>query len=154
MYLNARIAAFVRRSTLPPVSIVDKTNITSFKSIDDAVFVAYLPPKARDLESHFTTLASRNHHRFVFGIASDEGVAKLENIHTPSIVCYKPEDGAQEVLTDINGIKTLEIFIQTATEPLVGELTRRNELKYLKVDRLASLNFEKYLTLLCRVENP
>jgi protein disulfide-isomerase A1 len=82
-------------------------------------------------------LASRNHDKFTFGIASDKSLAKAINIQIPSVVVHKPNEGEQEVLPGPSGIDALESFLETATAPSIGEFTRKNELKYMRAGSLS-----------------
>jgi protein disulfide-isomerase A1 len=122
----------MNRSTLPIVSILDEKNTTAFKAMSEVVFIAYLTSKDADLKSTFTELAIRNHRRFAFGIASGASVNKAGSTPLPSIVCYKIGEGEQEILSGQSGIDALEKFMEMATVALIGEMTRRNEIKYLK----------------------
>ncbi|KAG4440185.1 hypothetical protein IFR05_004330 [Cadophora sp. M221] len=132
---GSSILEFMSRATLPAVSILDKSNITSFKASDEAVFIAYIPAKNGHLKSTFTSLAKRHSDRFTFGIATDTKVAKSENVQFPSIVCHRTEDGEQEIFSGDAGIDTLQNFIETAAAPTIGEFTRRNEIKYMKAGK-------------------
>ena len=111
------------------------TNITSFKSIDKHVFVAYLDPKDTDSGSIFQNLATRNHHRSSFGIVTDARLAKAEKVHVPSIVVYKTSERAEETFTGEWRLKTLEAFVETVSKPLIEDLSRRNEMKYLQAGK-------------------
>lgn len=106
-----------------------------FKSIDEAVFVAYLSPTDGWLKTAFESLGARNRDRFSFGITSNVRLADLEGVGVPSIVCYKPTEGEREIFSDEWGWKALEAFVETATAPLIGEFTRRNEIKYLRAGK-------------------
>ena len=100
--------------------------------MDEAVIIAYIPEEEKTLKAAFVELASRNHDKFTFGIASDKTLAKAVNIQIPSVVVHKPKEGEQEVLPGPSGIDALESFLETATAPSIGEFTRRNELKYMR----------------------
>lgn len=125
----------VLRAVLPVVSTLDQKNITEFKSGDEAVIIAYIPEEEKALKAAFMELASRNHDKFTFGIASDKTLAKAANIQIPSVVVHRPKEGEQEVLPGPSGIDVLESFLETATAPSIGEFTRRNELKYMKAGK-------------------
>jgi protein disulfide-isomerase A1 len=126
------IVSFLNRATLPTISTLDSKNITDFKSVDEAVVIAYIPEEQMALKSAFTELASRNHDKFTFGIVTDKLLAQAENVQVPSVVVHKPREGEQEILSGPSGIDALEKFLETATAPPIGEFTRRNELKYMK----------------------
>jgi len=130
---HPRILSFLNRATLPIISTLDKKNITAFKSADEAVFIAYLPREDAHLKSTFTSLASRNHDKFTFGITTDPNLAQEDGLSIPSIICHKSSEGEQEVFSGQTGINALKKFIETATAPLIGEFTRRNEMQYMKV---------------------
>tara|TARA_R110002060_G_scaffold16308_5_gene22695 strand:+ start:1686 stop:2072 length:387 start_codon:yes stop_codon:yes gene_type:complete len=126
----------MNRAPRPIISNVDKSNIKTFKSSDEAVFIAYIPDEEGHLKSTFTAFAKRHADRFTFGIASDPKVAKTEHMQFPSIVCHKSSEGGQEVFSGHAGLDALEKFLETATAPTIGEFTRRNEMKYMKVRAL------------------
>jgi protein disulfide-isomerase A1 len=88
------------------------------------------------LKSAFIELASRNHDKYTFGLASDKRLAEADNVQVPSVVVHKSKEGEQEVLPGPSGIDTLEKFVEAATAPSIGEFTRRNELKYMKAGPL------------------
>lgn len=129
--------SFLNRAVLPVVSALDQNNITEFKSGDEAVIIAYIPEEEKTLKAAFVELASRNHDKFTFGIASDKSLAKAVNIQIPSVVVHKPKEGEQEVLPGPSGIDALESFLETATAPSIGEFTRKNELKYMRAGSLS-----------------
>ncbi|KAK0109186.1 hypothetical protein ONS96_003009 [Cadophora gregata f. sp. sojae] len=87
------------------------------------------------MKKTFTTLARRHGDRFTFGIATDPKVAKTEHMQFPSIVCHRSVEGEQEMFSGQPGLDALEKFIETATAPLIGEFTRRNEMKYMKAGK-------------------
>lgn len=114
---------------------MDSINISDFKSIDEYVVVAYLNPEDNESKSTFERLAAGSHHKFSFGMTTDVRLANAENVPIPSIVCYKTSDGEQEIFSGEWRLRTMESFIEASTAPLIGELTRRNEMKYLQVGK-------------------
>jgi protein disulfide-isomerase A1 len=87
------IISFLDRAALPTISTLDSKNITDFKSADEAGVIAYIPEEQTGLKSAFTELASRNHEKFTFGIASDKILAQAGNVQVPSVVVHKPREG-------------------------------------------------------------
>jgi hypothetical protein len=134
------ILQYVARSSLTTVSILNKRNIKDFQAVDEAVFIAYPAPDDRNLHSSFQSLAMGNCDRFSFGIA-DASLGTTDNISPSCVVCYKTLSGEQKRLCGESKLEALENFMETVTEPLVGEMTRRNEMKYLKVYNLFSKRF-------------
>lgn len=125
--------SFVTRATLPIVSLLDRKNITTVQSIDEAVFIAYLPSTKGHLYSAFTSLAKRYSDKYTFAITTDSSLVKHEGLQFPSILCYRPQEGEQAVFPEDGGLDALQQFIETTTAPTIGEFTRRNEMKYMKV---------------------
>ena len=125
-----RIVPFMERSSLPPVSILHKANLTSFRTVDEAVFVAYTSAEV-DLSSVFARLASRNKDRFSFAIA-DASLGQVENIPAGCVLCYKGQEEAQ-AWCGHSKLEVLEQFVEKSTAPLISELTSRNEMKFLSV---------------------
>lgn len=121
--------AFVERARRPIVSTLNYKNVTSFHSVDDAVFIAYIPTKGEytDLHDYFTNLAAQYHHSYSFGVLADDG------IEAPQVTCYLPDENDPRVLSQPFNPSRLDLFVRGTTEPPVGQLTVRNELKYLKV---------------------
>jgi protein disulfide-isomerase A1 len=119
----------MKRATLPTVSILDQSNITTFTSIDETVFIAYILAGDEALKSTFTELATRHHDKYTFGIATQTAASMT----LPSIVCHQWREEEEKVFSTQASIDALEKFIEEATAPTIGEFTRRNEMKYMKV---------------------
>lgn len=130
-----RIVAFINRSKLSKLSTLNCKNITAFQSAKENIFIAYLASDDHNQEPNIATIAAQNSDRFTFGLTYDPNAATLMKASIPSIVCYR-SDGGSEVLLLPTTIYELEEFVEKATAALVGEMTRRNELKYMKVSTL------------------
>lgn len=140
----------MQRSNRPVVSTLDKASIAAFKSIDNAVFIGYYGSGDAELKSSFTTLASRNSHSFTFGISSSAALAKADGVALGCIVCHRTSR-QPETLCGQTRLDVLQDFVDKSTTPLIGEMTRKNELKYLLVCPPAAKTGQK--TNLCRLEN-
>lgn len=135
--IQSSILPFTLRSERPTLSVLDERSLEPFKTIDDAVFIAYLG-KDPALESSFSALASRNQARFSFGIVPDATITEDKHIPFGCIVRYK--SGEEPMSTCENSrLDILQEFVEKSTVPLIGEMTRRNELKYLQVRSLARI---------------
>ena len=88
----------MNRSILQPVSILDKKNITSFRSVHEVAFIAYLHPEDVETKLTFNTIVTRNHDKFAFGIVYDASLAKADSLPFPSIVCYRSQEEEMEIL--------------------------------------------------------
>ena len=139
MLKRRRILPFLRRSERPVVSTLEKRSLPSFKYIDEDVFVAYMDPKDTELKSRFTTLAAHNRATFTFGIVSDAALARDEKVTLGCVVRYKVGEDEQ-TLCGQSRIDILQDFVEKSTAPLIGEMTRRNQLKYLQVRPRIQIN--------------
>lgn len=122
----------------PPVTALDDKKITAFQSIDDAVVIAYINPRDSHLEAGFKSISSRYRDRASFG--------SLETTDDSTLVCYNNRDNEQSSTSDLTTIETLPAFVANCMKPLVGEFSRRNELKYLQVSILVTVAFALNLT--------
>jgi len=138
---SSRIIPFLHRVTSPTVSLLNQENITSFITSDETVFIAYISPENHHLHNTYTALATKYHSQYSFGLSTSFQLAKSASLSIPSIVCIRPNEGEQEVLSGEARLDQIEKFIETATAPIIGEFTRRNEMKYMKV------TFPSYLDL-------
>lgn len=123
---HPRIIAYLRRALRPIMSTVDSKNITSFRSIDDVVFVAHLRPHDTNVHDRFEALAGQYRDRSSFAVASD---AQDQS----GITCYNNLDEVQMSTAELSAVESLENFVRLCSAPLIPELTRRNELQYLSV---------------------
>ena len=127
-----RIIAFLGRTSMPVVSILDSKSVTGFKFLDEITFVAFPRPDDAVLESSFTKLAGRNNDRFLFGLANTD-LAESQGASPGCVVAYKMQREEPKQICSEWRLDVLENFVDTASAPLIGELTKRNEMKYLKV---------------------
>lgn len=118
------IISFLRRAARPTITQLDEKMITAFQSIDDAVVVAHIHPRDAHIRTLFKSLAHRYHDRASFGqleTADDE---------VSTVVCYNNKDNEQSTTSDLSAIDTLSSFVEACIRPLVGEFSRRTEVKY------------------------
>lgn len=121
------------RASRPVVSLLGEGDVDSFKSLDNTVCVAYVTENDQNVKTNFRTLATHYYDQFTFGIV--EAVLPTSyGTESGCIVCYTSE-GLEErvVLCGQTTLNSMESFLNTATSPLVGGLTRRSEMKYSKV---------------------
>ncbi|ETS85669.1 hypothetical protein PFICI_03694 [Pestalotiopsis fici W106-1] len=116
------IISFLRRAARPTLTQLDEKTITAFQSIDDAVIVAHINPRDDHIQTLYKSLAYRYHDRASFGL--------LETDETSTIVCYNNKDNEQSTTSDLSAIDTLSSFVEACIRPLVGEFSRRTEVKY------------------------
>lgn len=107
------------------MTLLDEKKFTAFQSIDDSVLVAYLNPHDTHIEAAFRSLAHRYKDRASFGF--------LETDKPSSVVCYRNKDDEQMNAGNLAAIGALPSFVEACIKPLIGEFSRRNELKYMQV---------------------
>ncbi|KAI1858043.1 uncharacterized protein JN550_012936 [Neoarthrinium moseri] len=123
-YISFSIVSFLRRASRPTVTLLDERKITAFQSIDDAVVVAHLNARDTHIQEAFKSLASRFKDRASFG--------SLETTEQTTIVCYNNRDNEQSTTSDLAAIDSLPSFVSACMTPLIGEFSRRNEVKYFQ----------------------
>ncbi|KAI0155664.1 thioredoxin-like domain-containing protein [Pestalotiopsis sp. NC0098] len=125
-YRGPRIAksiiSFLRRAGRPATTHLDDKTITAFQSIDDAVVVAHINARDAHVRTLFQSLAHRYRDRASFG--------QLETGGPSTVVCYNNRDDEQSTTSDLSAVDTLAAFVEACITPLVGEFSRRTEVKY------------------------
>lgn len=104
----------------PVLSILDKNNASSFKSVDDVVFIANLDEGAQELEDRILDVARQYHDRYSFAI-------RRRKTHGVSLDCINNDNFEQVSLTDLSVPLAIPNLIHQCTRPLVPAFTRRNE---------------------------
>ncbi|KAG9243192.1 thioredoxin-like domain-containing protein [Calycina marina] len=127
----AAIVSFARRTMTKGLVYVQKDQLKSFKTSDDVVFL--LNPGGADdrhLRKNYHILASRHTDRFTFGIA-DKALDKSEVVAPGTVVRYMTNEEPKLNTGEVT-LSALERFVEAASAPAIGQVTRRNEMKYLK----------------------
>ena len=128
---SCSIVSFLRRASRPAISTLDSHNMTSFTSVDDVVFVAHLAPQAANLRQRFEKMAEEYADRHSFGIVT------VPDSHGSAINCYNNVDDRQHAMDNLDSVRALKDFIVRCSTFLVPQMTRRNELGYLRVSSLS-----------------
>lgn len=111
----SRMLHFASRRARPDVSeSLDADALSSFKTADETVFVAYLDSSDRDLFGVFEDVARKYRDEFSFGTVADPEVAEAQGVKAPAVVCYKPVDGDMVTLKELQGVEELENWYESA----------------------------------------
>ncbi|KAI1337370.1 ER-resident thioredoxin [Xylariaceae sp. FL0016] len=121
------IRAFLKRAGRPSVTKLNEKKMATFPSIDETVFLAHVNPRDEHIEAGYKAIASQYRDRASFGATETSG--------SSNIVCYNNQDEQQLTISDLTAIETMPNFIQKCLEPLIGEFTRANEMKYLQAGK-------------------
>ncbi|KAM7201275.1 protein disulfide-isomerase [Rhypophila sp. PSN 637] len=124
--LHTFMALFLYRILAPqPLEVeVNDDNIESLSAIDAVVIMAHLRAEDWDFWDRFKALAKAYRDRYSF-ILSSAGGKK-----TSSMTCYNNIDDTKHETLDVTTIDALESFVKLCSDPLIPELTRRNEAEY------------------------
>lgn len=111
---------------------MSEKNTTAFLSVDEVVFVAYLPSDDSVLKDRFEKIAKLYWDRFSFAVSETSQPRAL-------VVCRNNDNGVERKMTDFTTVDALQTFVKQCSTPLIPELTRRNELEYSSVSALKLL---------------
>lgn len=126
---NPSLGMFLRRVLAPqPLEIgIDDDNVGSLSLLDDVVIIAH--PRADDWDfwDRFKALTKHYRDRYSFILSLSGGKKKS------SLVCYNNIDDRKHETFEVANVESFEAFVKLCSEPLVPELTRRNEAEYTGV---------------------
>ncbi|KAI1487790.1 thioredoxin-like domain-containing protein [Biscogniauxia mediterranea] len=125
------IFAWVERMQRPVVTEIGIKEIDDFKSLDEAVFIAYLDADDEASKATFAEVASQFKTEFTFGLTTDAGVLQSEAATPPFVQCYKPRDGDTHHLASFVDADGLDKFVKEASRPVIGELLSYNHQRFL-----------------------
>jgi hypothetical protein len=101
------------------------SNVTAFHTADSIVFVAYIPASKPALQALYTAAAEKYRYSYTFGKLTSKGqITRIE--------CWK--NGGDVMTWEISeepGV--LQRWIEDVSRPVVGRLSRKNEMEYLTV---------------------
>ncbi|PHZ16998.1 protein disulfide isomerase [Rhizopus microsporus ATCC 52813] len=120
------IVSYMEKQALPSVTEVTASNFDEFKKTDRVVIIAYAKDDAS--KETFQTLADKNRENFVFGLVTDEAVAKEHKVtEFPSLVVYTQFDD-ESTFTKPGEFKYDELleFIKVNSVPLLDEIDASN----------------------------
>lgn len=121
------IVSYLRRAARPTVTALNEKKLIAFQSIDDVVIVAHINPQDEHIVAAFNTLAARYKDRASFGW--------LETSGATTVACYKTKEDETSSISDLTAIRALPAFVESCMTPLIGEFTRKNELKFLNAGK-------------------
>ena len=130
------IKSFLRKHEYTIRSDVgSKEELSEFKRLDDIVVVAFLSGEWDEATEAFYSVSDKRHEDFIFGYTTNEQSANQEAVPVPSIVCYKNADGDHKVLKGPLTEASIEQFLATAPELVIGEFSERKMEAYMAVSR-------------------
>ncbi|KAI1456506.1 thioredoxin-like domain-containing protein [Annulohypoxylon moriforme] len=122
------ILSYLKRAVRPSITtLTSETKITKFQSSDDYAVVARINVQEPHIRAAYEKIASQYQDRLSFGSAETTGAS--------TVSCYNNRDGQQFTISDLTGIDALPKLISSCLEPVIGEFTRANEMKYLQAGK-------------------
>ncbi|KAM7199725.1 thioredoxin-like fold protein [Naviculisporaceae sp. PSN 640] len=120
------MAMFLHRVLAPqPLEIeVNDENIESLSAIDGVVIVAHVRADDWDFWDRFKGLAKHYRDRYSFILSTAGGKKKS------SMACYNNIDDQKHETSEVTTVDALESFVKLCSDPLIPELTRKNEAEF------------------------
>lgn len=116
------------------MSEVSTDSIDAFNSIDDTVFVAYIGLDDQEARGVFAKVAKKYREEFTFGQVSDATPDGEQASGSATITCHLKDGGTvTRKATSFTDSAALEKFVDEASRPVVGELTKYNQQRLLDV---------------------
>ncbi|KAI8982052.1 thioredoxin-like protein [Mycotypha africana] len=110
------IVSYMKKQALPAISQLDASNLTDFTTSDRIVVIGYTSDEAS--KQAITEVAEKLRDDYVFGLVTDEALAKENKAEFPSIVLYKQfDEGRNDLNKDITA-ESIQSFIKANSVPL------------------------------------
>ncbi|KAI8374327.1 thioredoxin-like protein [Radiomyces spectabilis] len=126
------IVNYMVKQSLPALSeVASAENLAAFKQSDRVVVVGYANDAAS--KAALEKIASSLREEYVFGIVSDEALAKSENVEKfPSLVLYKQfDEGRNDRVGAFDDQEAIEQFIKANAMPLLDDVSPQNFKSYV-----------------------
>ncbi|EFY90347.1 hypothetical protein J3458_005169 [Metarhizium acridum] len=124
------LMSFFARQQQPACTKLSKDQIERFTTTDDFVFITHLHKDDKELLSRFSATAEAYRDRYSFGYLTDVGQRDASRL-----TCYNNIDNLERSEAGLDQSGVIERFLETCTELLIPQLTRRTELKYRQPGR-------------------
>ncbi|KAG2215096.1 hypothetical protein INT46_002928 [Mucor plumbeus] len=122
------IVSYMQKQAAPAVADLDATNFTEFQNSDRVVVVGYAKDEAS--KAALKQVADKLRDDYLFGIVTDEALAKEHKAEFPSIVVYKQFDEGRNDQTGAFEPEAIEEFIKTNSVPLLDAIDASNFQSY------------------------
>lgn len=116
--------SYAKRMKNPTVSQLKPALVKEFSESDDLVVLALVSAHDEILRKRFEALATTYHDRYNFGLIDGEAT---------TVSCYNNMDSTQHQVQDLEQVGSLKRLLEACKEPLIPQLTRRNEIEYMSV---------------------
>ncbi|CEJ79909.1 hypothetical protein VHEMI00122 [[Torrubiella] hemipterigena] len=114
--------SYAQRMKNPIVSQLKPALVKEFSESDDLVVLAVVSADDKSFRKRFEDLATTYHDRYSFGLVDGD---------LSSVSCHNNMDSTQHQAQDLEQVGSLKRLLEVCKEPLIPQLTRRNEIKYM-----------------------
>ncbi|KAK4699422.1 protein disulfide-isomerase A1, partial [Phenoliferia sp. Uapishka_3] len=118
------IVSYMRKQSLPAVSVVNAENHEEFKAADKIVLIAYFDDSDATSKAAFYEYADNHRDDYLFGLSTDS--AKTAGVSSPSVVLYKTFDEGRNEYTGPINPAALGDFVREHSVPLLDEISPEN----------------------------
>jgi protein disulfide-isomerase A1 len=115
------ITSYLTRQSFPTISTITADSLENFRKTSDVVVVGFFTPDDTASLEAFTSLAESMRDDYLFGVTSDDALAKAEQIKIPGIAVYKAFDEGKDVFEWTRDSRAMSALVKTAGRPLVVE---------------------------------
>lgn len=122
------IVSYMQKQAAPAVADLDASNFTEFQNSDRVVVVGYANDEAS--KAALKQVANKLRDDYLFGIVTDEALAKEHKAEFPSVVVYKQFDEGRNDQTGAFEVEAIEEFIKTNSVPLLDAIDASNFKSY------------------------
>jgi hypothetical protein len=129
------------RKDLPLVSDVTTNNFKEILSIGTSALIAYIDEEDRESRSAFTLFAESHQNEFIYGITSDQTLAKSEAQNTPFAILYNPLDQVNPIFKVSFSPNNFEAFTKKYSTPLIGTFSLEAYYAYTEVSLMPHFKF-------------
>ena len=126
------------KQALPAVSTLTADTLEEFKTQDKVVLVAYFAAEDKTSNETFAKIAGLMRDDFLFGAINDIASAEAAGVKQPGLVLYKDFDEGVATFDNKFTVEAIEVFVKTASVPLVGEIGPETYASYMAVGSLQS----------------
>ncbi|KAF1921843.1 thioredoxin-like domain-containing protein [Ampelomyces quisqualis] len=130
----------MKKRELPVLSHL-QVNDMNFRRIDSIVFIAMLAPDDTHHLSIFTSAAQTHHFQFAFGHTTDPSIPAEEKVQTPSILCYRNDDGDSLLLSGPFTQRDVDKFLVASSTSVMKTFHEKNVEQYMQRDKLTAYIF-------------
>ncbi|KAJ1679255.1 protein disulfide-isomerase precursor [Spiromyces aspiralis] len=115
------IVSYMKKQTLPDVSIIEADDLESFSARDRVVIIGFMDKDSEEFKT-LESVAKELRDEFTFGVVEDAATAKASGVEVPGVIVYKQFDDGKDVYSGELAVDDIRNFIKSASIPIIGEI--------------------------------